>query len=81
MAGVRSLGGGGPQHRERGGGRAPRDPEITDPSAAVEAAHAQFLRAGCPAGVAPADPGACVAAVEETRAGVTRLATGIAAAR
>jgi hypothetical protein len=59
----------------------PDDREITDPAAAVEAGHEHFLRAGCPAGVAPADPATCAAAVGETRIGVTRLATGIAAAR
>ncbi|WP_433783303.1 hypothetical protein ACQPX6_25025 [Actinomycetospora sp. CA-101289] len=62
-------------------GARPANPEITDPAAAVEAGHERFLRAGCPAGVAPADPGACIAAVEVTRTGVTRLATGIAGAR
>ena len=62
-------------------GARPDDREITDPSAAVETGHEHFLRAGCPAGVAPADPATCVAAVGETRVAVTRLATGIAAAR
>ncbi|MDF2978716.1 MAG: hypothetical protein K0S40_3444 [Actinomycetospora sp.] len=62
-------------------GARPANPEITDPAAAVEAGYERFLRAGCPAGVAPADPGACIAAVEATRTGVTRLAAGIAAAR
>ena len=62
-------------------GARPANPEITDPAAAVEAGHAQFLRAGCPAGVAPADPGACIPAVDVTRTGVTRLAEGIASAR
>ena len=62
-------------------GARPDDREITDPSAAVETGHEHFLRAGCPTGVAPADPATCVAAVGETRVAVTRLATGIAAAR
>jgi hypothetical protein len=62
-------------------GARPANPEITDPAAAVEAAYERFLRAGCPAGVAPADPGACIAAVEMTRTGVTRLAAGFAGAR
>jgi hypothetical protein len=62
-------------------GARPANPEITDPAAAVEAGYESFLRAGCPAGVAPADPGACIAAVEMTRTGVARLATGMAAAR
>ena len=62
-------------------GARPANREITDPAAAVEAGYERFQRAGCPAGVAPADPGACIAAVEVTRTGVTRLATGIAGAR
>jgi len=62
-------------------GARPDDPEITDPAAAVEAGHAQFLRAGCTAGAVPADPGACVAAIDDTRIAVTRLAAGVAAAR
>jgi len=62
-------------------GARPTNREITDPAAAVEAGHERFLRAGCPAGVAPADPGACIAALEVTRTGVTRLAAGIAATR
>ena len=62
-------------------GARPGNPEITDPAAAVEAGYERFFRAGCPAGVAPADPDTCIAAVEATRAGVSRLATGIASAR
>lgn len=62
-------------------GARPANPEITDPAAAVEAGYERFRRAGCPAGVAPADPAACITAVEMTRTGVTRLATGMAGAR
>lgn len=58
----------------------PDDREVTDPAAAVRAGHESFTRAGCVAGTTP-DPGACVAAVEETRTAVTRLAGGIASAR
>ena len=62
-------------------GARPDAREITDPAAAVEAGHEHFLRAGCPAGVAPADPATCIAAVGETRIAVTRLEAGIASAR
>ncbi|MDD7931005.1 hypothetical protein [Actinomycetospora straminea] len=61
-------------------GARPGDREITDPAAAVRAGHERFVRGGCAAG-APPDPGVCVAAVEETRTAVTRLARGIASAR
>jgi hypothetical protein len=61
-------------------GARPADREITDPAAAVQAGYERFVRAGC-GSRAGADPGACATALGETRTAVTRLATGITAAR
>jgi hypothetical protein len=58
-------------------GARPQEPEITDPAAGVRAAHEHFVRAGCGSGAPPAGAGACIAAIRETRAAVTSLASGI----
>ncbi|MEJ2887877.1 hypothetical protein [Actinomycetospora aeridis] len=53
--------------------------EITDPAVAVRAGHEHFVRSGCTS--TPTDPGACIAAIGETRTAVTRLAQGISSTR
>ncbi|MEJ2862464.1 hypothetical protein [Actinomycetospora flava] len=60
-------------------GARPGDREITDPAVAVRAGHEHFVRGGCTS--TPTDPNACIAAIDETRAAVTRLAQGIASVR
>lgn len=62
-------------------GARPDDREITDPVAAVRTGHEHYVRAGCAAGVAPADTPTCIAAIGETRTAVTRLGEGIASVR
>jgi hypothetical protein len=59
----------------------PDQREITDPAAAVRTGHEHFVRGGCASRVSPADPSTCVAAVVETRAAVTSLASGLASVR
>ena len=60
-------------------GARPGTREITDPAGAVRAGYDHFVRAGCTS--TPTDPAACLTAIDETRAGVTRLAQGIASVR